>query len=71
VNWFTCSRINPAWAEKIYRAAGLTLVGDDIKSQSVTLSFNRVLAHLLDETRLPAGGATLPANVGGNTDFLT
>jgi myo-inositol-1-phosphate synthase len=59
---------DPEWAEK-FRAAGLPIVGDDIKSQVGATIVHRVLARLMHErgVRLVR---TSQLNVGGNTDFL-
>ena len=58
---------DPEWAEK-FRAAGLPIVGDDIKSQVGATITHRVLARLFEErgVRLER---TMQLNVGGNMDF--
>ena len=59
---------DPAWAEK-FRAAGVPIVGDDIKAQIGATIVHRVLTDLFRRR-----GATLDRtyqlNTGGNTDFL-
>lgn len=59
---------DPEWANK-FRAAGLPIIGDDIKSQVGATIVHRVLARLMHErgVRLVR---TSQLNVGGNTDFL-
>ncbi|RMD84378.1 MAG: inositol-3-phosphate synthase [Candidatus Dadabacteria bacterium] len=56
------------WGEK-FRARGLPVVGDDIKSQVGATIVHRVLARLLGDrgARLER---TYQLNTGGNTDFL-
>lgn len=58
---------DPEWAEK-FRAAGLPIVGDDIKSQVGATITHRVLAKLFEDrgVRLER---TMQLNVGGNMDF--
>ncbi|RAV31453.1 inositol-3-phosphate synthase [Corynebacterium heidelbergense] len=58
---------DPEWAEK-FRAAGLPIIGDDIKSQVGATITHRVLARLFEErgVRLER---TMQLNVGGNMDF--
>ena len=58
---------DPEWAEK-FRAAGVPIVGDDIKSQVGATITHRVLARLL-ESRGIALDHTYQLNVGGNMDF--
>lgn len=57
----------PEWAER-YRAAGVPIIGDDIKSQVGATIVHRVLARLFEErgVRLER---TMQLNVGGNMDF--
>ena len=55
------------WAEK-FRAAGLPIVGDDIKSQVGATITHRVLAKLLED-RGYVLDRTYQLNVGGNMDF--
>ena len=56
------------WAER-FRAAGLPLVGDDVKSQVGATIVHRTLARLLAD-RGVALDRTYQLNTGGNTDFL-
>lgn len=58
---------DPEWAAK-FTAAGLPIVGDDIKSQVGATITHRVLAHLM-ESRGIALDHTYQLNVGGNMDF--
>ena len=58
---------DPEWAEK-FVAAGLPIVGDDIKSQVGATITHRVLANLM-ESRGIALDHTYQLNVGGNMDF--
>ncbi|GAA1321897.1 inositol-3-phosphate synthase [Leucobacter albus] len=58
---------DPEWAAK-FTAAGLPIVGDDIKSQVGATITHRVLARLL-ESRGIALDHTYQLNVGGNMDF--
>ena len=59
---------DPVWAER-FRAAGVPIVGDDIKAQIGATIVHRVLTDLFRRR-----GATLDRtyqlNTGGNTDFL-
>ena len=59
---------DPAWAER-FRAAGVPIIGDDIKAQIGATIVHRVLTDLFRRR-----GATLDRtyqlNTGGNTDFL-
>ena len=57
----------PEWAEK-FRAAGLPIVGDDIKSQIGATITHRVLAKLFEDRGVILD-RTMQLNVGGNTDF--
>ena len=59
---------DPGWAER-FRAAGLPLVGDDVKSQVGATIVHRTLARLLAD-RGVALDRTYQLNTGGNTDFL-
>ncbi len=59
---------DPAWAER-FRAAGLPIVGDDIKSQVGATIVHRTLARLLSDRGVTLD-ATYQLNTGGNTDFL-
>jgi myo-inositol-1-phosphate synthase len=58
---------DPVWAEK-FVAAGVPIIGDDIKSQVGATITHRVLAHLM-ESRGIALDHTYQLNVGGNMDF--
>jgi myo-inositol-1-phosphate synthase len=58
---------DPVWAEK-FRAAGLPIVGDDVKSQLGATITHRVLARLFEERGLVLD-RTYQLNVGGNMDF--
>ncbi|MDP9408502.1 MAG: inositol-3-phosphate synthase [Actinomycetota bacterium] len=57
----------PEWAEK-FRAAGLPIVGDDIKSQVGATITHRVLAKLFEDRGVQLD-RTMQLNVGGNMDF--
>jgi len=63
---FIASR--PEWADR-FRAAGVPIVGDDIKSQVGATIVHRVLAQLLHDRGVELK-RTYQLNVGGNTDFL-
>ncbi|MGH7692516.1 MAG: inositol-3-phosphate synthase [Candidatus Dormibacteria bacterium] len=58
---------DPAWAER-FRAAGLPIVGDDIKSQVGATIVHRILARLFEDRGM-ALDRTYQLNVGGNMDF--
>jgi myo-inositol-1-phosphate synthase len=58
---------DPEWAAK-FVAAGLPIVGDDIKSQLGATITHRVLARLFEERGLVLD-RTYQLNVGGNMDF--
>ena len=58
---------DPAWAAK-FSAAGIPIVGDDIKSQLGATITHRVLARLFEERGLVLD-RTYQLNVGGNMDF--
>src|ERR1700709_556695 len=58
----------PAWAEK-FRAAGVPIVGDDIKSQVGATITHRVLARLFEDRGVILD-RTMQLNVGGNMDFM-
>ncbi len=58
----------PAWAEK-FRAAGVPIVGDDIKSQVGATITHRVLAKLFEDRGVTLD-RTMQLNVGGNMDFM-
>ncbi|WP_171200591.1 inositol-3-phosphate synthase [Nakamurella aerolata] len=57
----------PQWAEK-FTAAGLPIVGDDIKSQVGATITHRVLAKLFADRGVHLD-RTMQLNVGGNMDF--
>ncbi len=57
-----------AWARK-FKAAGLPLVGDDVKSQFGATITHRVLMKLAQQRGM-AIDSSYQLNVGGNTDFL-
>jgi myo-inositol-1-phosphate synthase len=59
---------DPAWAEK-FKAAGLPIVGDDIKAQVGATITHRVLANLFKKRGVKLE-RTYQLNTGGNTDFL-
>jgi len=58
---------DPAWAAK-FAAAGLPIVGDDIKSQVGATITHRVLAKLFEDRGVTVD-RTYQLNVGGNMDF--
>jgi myo-inositol-1-phosphate synthase len=58
----------PEWAEK-FRAAGVPIVGDDIKSQVGATITHRVLAKLFEDRGVRLD-RTMQLNVGGNMDFM-
>ncbi len=60
---------DPKWAKK-FEAAGIPVIGDDIKGQVGATIVHRTLARLCDErgTKIKK---TYQINVGGNTDFLS
>jgi myo-inositol-1-phosphate synthase len=59
---------NPEWAEK-FVAAGVPIVGDDIKSQVGATITHRVLTKLFQDRGVKLE-RTYQLNTGGNTDFL-
>ncbi|MGD9529478.1 inositol-3-phosphate synthase [Pseudonocardia sp.] len=59
---------DPEWAER-FRAAGVPIVGDDIKSQVGATITHRVLAKLFEDRGVQLD-RTMQLNVGGNMDFL-
>ena len=59
---------DPNWADK-FRAAGLPIVGDDIKSQVGATIIHRNLVRLFND-RGYSVDRTYQLNTGGNTDFL-
>lgn len=58
---------DPEWAEK-FRAAGVPIVGDDIKSQVGATITHRVMAKLFEDRGVTLD-RTYQLNVGGNMDF--
>lgn len=58
---------DPEWAEK-FRAAGVPIVGDDIKSQVGATITHRVMAKLFEDRGVQLD-RTMQLNVGGNMDF--
>ncbi|HET8598801.1 MAG TPA: inositol-3-phosphate synthase, partial [Segeticoccus sp.] len=58
---------DPEWAAK-FEAAGLPIVGDDIKSQIGATITHRVLAKLFEDRGVTVD-RTYQLNVGGNMDF--
>jgi len=59
---------NPEW-EKKFRAEGVPIVGDDIKSQIGSTIVHRVLTKLFADRGMKID-RTYQLNTGGNTDFL-
>lgn len=59
---------DPIWAERFF-AAGLPIVGDDIKSQLGATIVHRTLARLFVDRGIDIK-QTYQLNTGGNTDFL-
>ena len=59
---------NPDWASR-FAAAGLPLIGDDIKSQLGATIVHRTLAWLFDMRGIRID-RTYQLNTGGNTDFM-
>ncbi len=59
---------DPLWAEK-FRAAGVPIVGDDIKSQVGATIVHRALVRLFSDRGVGVD-RTYQLNTGGNTDFL-
>ncbi len=59
---------DPVWAER-FRAAGVPIVGDDIKAQIGATIVHRVLTDLF-RRRGAELDRTYQLNTGGNTDFL-
>ena len=58
---------DPEWADK-FTAAGVPIVGDDIKSQVGATIVHRILARLFEDRGLVLD-RTYQLNVGGNMDF--
>jgi myo-inositol-1-phosphate synthase len=59
---------DPDWADR-FRAAGLPIVGDDIKSQVGATIVHRTLTRLFADRGVDLD-RTYQLNTGGNTDFL-
>jgi myo-inositol-1-phosphate synthase len=59
---------DPAWAAK-FEAAGVPVVGDDIKSQVGATIVHRILARLFEDRGVVLD-RTYQLNVGGNMDFM-
>src|SRR5262249_10588552 len=59
---------DPSWAEQ-FRAAGIPIIGDDIKSQVGATIVHRALVRLFSD-RGGGRARTHPLNTGGNTDSL-
>jgi myo-inositol-1-phosphate synthase len=58
---------DPVWAER-FRAAGVPIIGDDIKSQVGATIVHRILTRLFEDRGLVLD-RTYQLNVGGNMDF--
>ena len=65
---FIASESGGGWAAK-FKAAGLPLIGDDVKSQFGATITHRVLMKLAQQRGM-AIDSSYQLNVGGNTDFL-
>jgi myo-inositol-1-phosphate synthase len=59
---------DPEWAER-FRAAGVPIVGDDIKSQVGATIVHRVLSRLMEDRGVTID-RTYQLNFGGNMDFM-
>jgi myo-inositol-1-phosphate synthase len=59
---------DPVWAER-FRAAGVPIIGDDIKAQLGATIVHRVLTDLFKKRGVKLE-RTYQLNTGGNTDFL-
>jgi myo-inositol-1-phosphate synthase len=59
---------DPTWAER-FRAAGVPIIGDDIKAQLGATIVHRVLTDLFKKRGVKLD-RTYQLNTGGNTDFL-
>ena len=59
---------DPEWAER-FRAAGVPIVGDDIKSQVGATIVHRTLARLFEDRGTTIDN-TYQLNFGGNMDFM-
>jgi myo-inositol-1-phosphate synthase len=58
---------DPLWASR-FRAAGVPIIGDDVKSQVGATIVHRALARLFEERGVDLE-RTMQLNVGGNMDF--
>jgi myo-inositol-1-phosphate synthase len=58
---------DPAWAQR-FAAAGVPIIGDDIKSQVGATIVHRILARLFEDRGMVLD-RTYQLNVGGNMDF--
>jgi myo-inositol-1-phosphate synthase len=59
---------NPAWAAR-FEAAGVPIIGDDIKSQVGATIVHRILTRLMEDRGM-AIDKTYQLNFGGNMDFM-
>ncbi len=59
---------DPEWAER-FRAAGVPIIGDDIKSQVGATIVHRVLSRLMEDRGINID-RTYQLNFGGNMDFM-
>ena len=59
---------DPEWAER-FRAAGVPIIGDDIKSQVGATITHRTLVRLFEQRGVQVD-RTYQLNVGGNMDFM-
>ena len=59
---------NPEWRQR-FKAAGLPIIGDDIKSQVGATITHRVLTRLFEDRGVRID-RTYQLNFGGNTDFM-
>ena len=59
---------NPEW-EARFKAAGLPIIGDDVKAQLGATIVHRVLSNLFRQRGVPLE-RTYQLNTGGNTDFM-
>ena len=59
---------DPAWRER-FRAVGVPIIGDDIKSQVGATITHRVLTRLFEDRGVQID-RTYQLNFGGNTDFM-
>lgn len=59
---------NPEWAQR-FAAAGIPIIGDDVKAQVGATIVHRVLSSLFQTRGVPLD-RTYQLNTGGNTDFM-